>query len=181
MDATYFKPSTVRREALVWAVATRMQIDRWEPLVLAWVRAEMEGTDFPGRDHWRGQIEHHFLVVAARQLIRAIGMLDPPEPVDNLMRKDIIGTRDLQAHWDENMPVFNRFPRSASPARKSGQSYMETNPAARPYVWQAWNSDVGARVTPNATSDNLRGLVDRVEARVLAEEPSLAAYVPHVE
>jgi hypothetical protein len=175
----YFNDRMVLRMRLFWTVATRRQLERWEPLVAASVRDSWEGRETDGADVWRAAVEHHFALVAARNLLRALE-LDPPSTVsvDPTLRDEVTEARDLHEHWPENMPVFNVRPRPTQPRYPSGQRFAARNPEHGPYSWLSWGNKTGGRLSPNVTAPALHQLLDDVEAEVLAEDPAFSAYVP---
>src|SRR5581483_1606916 len=116
----YFDSMMINRQVLIWAVATRTQLERWESLVAARVRSGFGGAiEFPDADIWRAEIEHHLLLIAARHLLRASDMLDPKLPVPSVVSAEVIEGRDLHEHWDENLEIFNTTPRPSQPKHRS--------------------------------------------------------------
>jgi hypothetical protein len=174
----YFDPATVARAALSWAIATRVQLARWEPLVAGRLREESYKIPFPAAGYWQAHREWHFCLIAARNLIRALDLLDPPLTMDQVLRQEIIEVRDLNEHWEENMPVFNVRPRPSEPNRRSGKEFAARNPARGPYYWLAWDSQFGPKLTPNVPAAAVHELLDRVYARVLNGYPGLAEFMP---
>jgi hypothetical protein len=175
--STYFDATMVNRQRLLWAVATRRQLERWEPLVASVLRVDPVVPD--GGTVWAAAIEHHFALVAARNLFRALD-LDPPMKVavDPTLRAELIEGRDLNEHWPENMPIFNVTPRTAQPQYRTGKDFAARNPDRGPYWWLDWSNKTGARLLPNVPAPALHALLDEVEAEVLSERPELADYVP---
>src|SRR5207247_3430687 len=103
MSDDYFDERAVCRELLIWAIATRRQLERWEPLVAAWVRSQYDGPQFPELDIWKTATEHHFLLIAARNLIRAVELAKGVAleiPIGPTIRDELIEGRDLHEHWD---------------------------------------------------------------------------------
>ena len=130
-------------------------------------------------DIWTAEIEHHFVLVAARHLFYALDLAPPANPsVDPTLRAELIEGRDLHEHWIENMPVFNVTPRELEPRWRSGRNFAARNPDAGPYWWLSWSNKMGAMVLPNVSAPALRQLLDAVEADVLAENPALRSFVP---
>jgi hypothetical protein len=173
----YFDETMVNRQRLLWAVATRRQLERWEPLVASVVRVDSLVPDCT--DVLIAAIEHHFALVAARNLFRA---LDLPPPmrvsVDPTLRDELIEGRDLHEHWPENMPIFNETPRTAQPQFRSGKDFAARNPQLGPYWWLDWSNKTGARLLPNVPAPALHALLDVVEADVLSDDPELGDCVP---
>jgi hypothetical protein len=74
----YFDGVMVHRQRLLWAIATRQQLERWEPLVASVIRLNLYDSLVPdGVTVWTAQMEHHFALIAARNLFKALD-LDPP-------------------------------------------------------------------------------------------------------
>jgi hypothetical protein len=173
----YFDALMLHRQRLLWAVATRQQLERWEPLVASVVRVQPLVPD--DATVWAAEIEHHFALVAAGHLFRALD-LDPPArvAVDPTLRAELIEGRNLHEHWDENMPIFNVTPRPAQPKHKTGKDFAARNPNRSPYWWLGWSNKTGARLMPNAPAPALHALLDAVEAEVVGDRPELARFVP---
>jgi hypothetical protein len=167
------------RERLRWTVATRRQLERWEPLVAAHVLAKHAREPVSDPGVWAAEAEHHFALVAARHLFHALD-LDPPLhlPDDySDLRDELKQGRDLHEHWVENMPVFNVRPRVAEPGHKSGRDFAARNPDRGPYWWLGWNNKTGALLMPNVPAPALHQLLDAVEAEVLASDPALKRFL----
>lgn len=175
----YFDDLMVNRQRLVWTIATRRQLERWEPMVAAWVREGMVGDRSGGVDVWLAEIEHHFALVAARNLFLALDLdATTSVSVDPTLRAELIEGRDLHEHWPENLPVFNVTPRVAQPGYPSGKAFAARNPDRGPYTWLGWSSKKGARLLPNVSAPELHQLLDAVEDQVLSKDAALSRYVP---
>lgn len=179
MTGDYFDDLGISRARLVWTIATRRQLERWEPLVALFVHELWADRQLDGADVWSAQIEHHFALVAARNLLRALE-LDPATSVsvDPTVRAEIIDCRDLHEHWPENLPVFNVTPRAKKPRYPSGKSFAARNPNSGPYWWLNWNNKEGALLLPHVSAPALHELLDAVQADVLARDAALSEYVP---
>ena len=177
MTGGYFDARMLNRQRLLWTIATRRQLDRWEPYVAAAGRSSDQQLD--GADIWAAEIERHFALVAAGHLLRALE-LEPASAVavDATLRSELRGGRDLVEHWVENAPVFNVTPRPRQPTHPSGLAFAERNPDRGPYFPLAWNPKEGPSLLPHVSAPALRELLDAVEAEVLAADPTLASYVP---
>jgi hypothetical protein len=175
----YFDQGMVNRQRLLWTIATRLQLERWEPYVAAGVLRGFERRQLDSADIWAAQIEHHFALIAARNLLHALD-LEPLTQVviDQTLRAELIEGRDLLEHWRENLPVFNVRPRVEQPAHRSGRDFAERNPDRGPYWWLGWSSKAGAKLLPNVPAPALRAVLDDVEAEVLASDPALGRFVP---
>lgn len=175
----YFDDTMVNRQRLLWTVATRRQLDRWEPMVAAWVLASFGGASFGDADIWSAEIEHHFTLIAARNLMRALELPPPSSvPVDTTLQSELIEGRDLNEHWPENMPVFNVKPRTTQPEYRSGKEFAKRNPESGPYDWLIWGNKTGARLLPNVTAPALHKVLDALEAELLATDAALKRFVP---
>jgi hypothetical protein len=176
----YFSGLAVARQRLLWAVATRQQLGRWEPLVAEFTRGLWgQGPGLRDGAIWQAAIEHHFALVAARNLIRALDLPNgDPIPVDPALRAELIEGRDLHEHWDDNMPVFNVTPRPRQPTHRSGKDFAARNPRSGPYDWLRWSNRTGPLLLPNVSALALYDLLDAVEASAVASYPSLGQYVP---
>ncbi len=181
MADAYFGQLSVDRQRLLWTGATRLQLHRWEPLVAENMRRGWgpKGEQLTGAEVWQASIEHHFALIAARNLIHALE-LDPtdPIPVDPVLRAELIEGRDVHEHWVDNMPVFNRRPRAAEPPRRSGKDFAARNPDSSPYWWLGWTQSHGPHLLPNVPAHALRDLLDDVESRIVARRPDLRSYLP---
>jgi len=173
----YFDPPVSAHAVLLWAVATRAQLGRWESLSADRLAQEVYKIPFPEAGYWQGHYEWHFCLIAARNLLGALDLLDPPLAVDQVLRDEITETRGLNEHWKENMPVFNVRSRPGK-LHKTGQSFAARNPAAGPYCWWAWNGKDGPLLTPHVPATAVHELIDRAEARVLGDHPDLEGFVP---
>ena len=174
--------SAPERQALVWAGAVRRQLGRWEPLVAKHLLTMMEPNMTPrpippttmrSEEYWQGEVERHFLLIAARNLVKAIDLMDPRPKVDAVVRAELIETRDLVEHWTENMPVFNVTPLPRRPGYRSGKDFAARNPDHGPYCWWSWNASRGAMATPNVSADQLRELVDATITTAVAVRPEM--------
>jgi hypothetical protein len=175
----YFDERMLNRQRLLWAIATRRQLERWEPLVAAALRTHSAGQQPDGEDVWSAEIEHHFALVAARNLVRALELAPAASvSIHPTLRAELIEGRDLHEHWLENMPVFNVTPRPTQPRHRSGKDFAARNPKRGPYWWLGWNNKTGALLLPHVSAPALHQLLDAVEAEVLANDGSLSDYVP---
>jgi hypothetical protein len=178
MPDDYFDERMRNRQRLIWTVATRRQLERWEPIV---ARAVLEGfarRQLSEAEVWSAQIEHHFALVAAGNLVDALDL--PPKsgvPIDPTLRAELIDGRNLHEHWREQLPVFNVSPRPEEP-KLSGKSFAARNPEKSPFWWLRWNLKAGAQLMPQVSAPQLHQLLDATEAEVLAEDAALSEYVP---
>lgn len=177
------------RQALLWASAVRRQLGRWEPLVAKHCRVMNDRslspkpavpTTMTTEEMWQGEIERHFLLVAAHDLLKAIDLLDAPPAVDATVRAELTEARDLVEHWVENMPHFMVSDRPGSPGYKTGKNFAARNPRAGPYNWWSWNSQRGPMVTPNVSGEQVHELVAVTINVVVSVHPDLAEAVPPV-
>jgi hypothetical protein len=59
----YFDERMLNRQRLLWAIALRRQLERWEPLVASYLRAVMADREPDGADVWSGEIEHNLALI----------------------------------------------------------------------------------------------------------------------
>jgi hypothetical protein len=86
----YFDERAVNRQRLLWAIATRRQLERWEPIVAADLRDDFAGRERSSERIWAGAIEHHFTLIAAHHLLVALDL--PPASgvkVDPTLRAEL--------------------------------------------------------------------------------------------
>lgn len=183
-DPEYFDPLMARRQALFWVVATRRQLDRWEPLVAEFIRHLFSKEKPPGQLVWEAEAERHLALVAARNLVRAVNSL--PSPAATLspdLATALTNVRDLAEHWDENMPVFNvrtwrGRERLTEPRFPSGKKFAAAHPEESPYSQSDWNGKDGPLLAPELPAAMLRHALDDVQRQVLEADPDLARFVP---
>lgn len=143
-------------------------------IVATVLRGKLAGRPPDGADVWSGEIEHHFALVAARNLMRALDLAPATSvSVNPTLRAELIEGRDLHEHWPENLPVFNVTPRVAQPRYPSGKNFADRNPDRGPYWWLGWSNKTGAQLLPHVSAAALHQLLDAVEAEVLANDDSL--------
>jgi hypothetical protein len=177
----YFDQRMVNRQRLIWTVATRRQLERWEPYVADSVRAGFETPrrDITGRDIWAAATEHHFGLVAARHLLTALELAPRSGvPLDPTVRAELIEGRDLHEHWRDNMELFSTRFRAKQPGYRSGRDFAARNPSTGPYDWLSWGNTTGPQLLPHVSAPAVHELLNAVEAEVLASDPSLSQYVP---
>ena len=91
----YFDDVMINRQRLLFAIATRRQLDRWEPIVAAHVRRLMGDRQLDDPDIWAAEIEHHFLLIAARNLLRALELPPSTNVTVGRVRPSRRGARDV--------------------------------------------------------------------------------------
>ena len=174
----YFEGVMPERQALVWAAAVRRQLERWEPLVARHTLLLLEPTrSMPTVVYFEGETERHLLLSALRNLLIAIRLMDHPPKVNRAVADEMIQTRDLNEHWDENMPVFAVTPRSRDPQWPSGKAFADRNRERSPYCWWAWDSQRGPLVSPNVSATQIHELVEATIVAAVAAEPQFAGIV----
>jgi hypothetical protein len=176
---SYFDEPMQNRQRLLWTIATRRQLERWEPFVAAEVLSGFDGRELDSADIWTAATEHHFALVAGGNLLRALNL--PPAmkvAADPTLLSELKEGRDLLEHWDDNMPFFNVLPRVDEPRFSTGKRFAERNPRAGPYEWLDWSNTTGARLLPNVSAPAMHRLLDAVEDHVLAADADLSRFVP---
>jgi hypothetical protein len=175
------------RPILYWASAVRRQLGRWDPLIAKHTLMKLESnlkppptvrTTMAPEDYWQGEVEHHFLLIAAGNLLKAIDLLPNPPSIEQVVRDELKEARDLNEHWVENIPVFNQTPRPRDPGYPSGKRFAARNPRAGPYNWWMWNGDTGPMVTPNVSGLQVRTLADEAIAAVGGTESPFIVEAP---
>lgn len=175
------------RQTATFCAATRRLLERWELLVAKYTQmsGERHRTPTPEiltvmgtHEYWEGETERHLLLVAVCNVLKAIKLLDDPPTVAPDVARELIQARDLNEHWDENMPVFHQSPRPRSPGRPSGKAFAALNPWAGPYDWFAWSGNVGPLVTPHVSATQVHQLVDDALGVVRLTHPAMADEVP---
>lgn len=179
MSDEYFDPYVRVLKVLFWAKATQIQMERWEPLVAQNLASELQkSTPKPATDIiWRIDIERHFVLVAAAQLISALKFAQFAVQAPAEMAAQIEAGRDLNEHWQDNMPIFNTHPRTGTPPRDSGKAFAASNPRSGPYGGWNWHSNFGPLVLPKVPASRLQDLVQRVKERAVADSPNLGDFV----
>lgn len=183
-EPEYFDQPALLRQVLLWCVAAREQLEKWERLVATSVAGQLYdqkgSAPLPDADIWQMEISRSFAVVAARNLLRALELEDCPVSVDSAadVSEEVEELRDLAEHWDENMPVFNVRPREKEPRHKTGKRFAERHPGASPYDFWQWNNRGGAMFTPTLSARDLHAFLDEAERAVLDEAPDLVRFVP---
>jgi hypothetical protein len=169
------------RQVVVWAFAVRRQLERWEPHVAKYTLMGLQRQQKPPPDdpvtmntheYWEGETEHHLLLIACRNLLVALELLDQPPSLDPIVAAELKESRDLNEHWTENMPVFQVGPeRPGQPKYPSGKKFAKRNPRHGPYCWWAWDGNLGPRVTPNVPATQVHELVEISIAAASATKP----------
>jgi hypothetical protein len=179
VSGEYFDEFMVDRQRLLWTIATRRQLERWEPLVAAAVRDQSVQRKPYEPEIWIAEIERHLTLVSARNLMRALDLPPPANvSIEPALCAELIGGRDLVEHWEENMPVFTVTPRVEQPKHRSGKQFASRNPGQHPYGQISWNPQTGARLLPQVSAPQLHRLLDVVEAEIVKKDPLLGMFVP---
>lgn len=179
MAQDYFSPAMQDRTLMIWSIACRRQLERWEPLVAEYLRLTLANESPSGRLVWDANIEHHLLLVACHNLVKAIDKFDADIPIDPVVKAELTQVRDLLEHWHENMPIFNVKPRQSEPKYPSGKAFTERNPGRSPYWWLYWDSKENQTgVTINVSARAVYELVEKVQRYVFERDPGLIRFVP---
>lgn len=177
MASQYFEGLMVDRQLLFWTITTRRQLEQWEASLAEIISLGLQSNQPAGQQIWRNQADHHFLFLAARNLVRAAD-LAAESLIETPLAETLKDVRDLLEHWDENMPIFNGNLKGV-PLRPSGKRFAERNPAATPYWPSAWNSKEGPLLFPSGPpAGELHNALDGVETFVIRRRPELIEYIP---
>lgn len=178
-DPYFADPLGQRRQVLLWAVAARRQLDRWEPLVARYIWSRYDrGTPMPSHQIWEGETEHHFTIVAFDHMLEALKLWSTPVAIPSIVKQEVAEVRDLVTHWQDNMPVFNTRLRKQEPPRRTGRTYAARNPDRTPYSWFSWSARRGPMLTTNVCAPDARKAIHAACDAVLSEDPGLSRFVP---
>ena len=149
---------------------------------MSWEREENPPPESPTvmttTEMWPGEAERHLLLDAARNLLKAADLMDGPLVIDPVVADELREVRDLNQHWDENMPVFEVRPRPREPKFQSGKDFAGGNPRRGPYCWWAWDNARGPLVSPNASTTEVHKLVADTITAARVTQPEMADAVP---
>jgi hypothetical protein len=182
VTSDYFDSRSACRQALFWASATRLQLDRFEHVFAEDVRAELRGDQSAGVLIWQVQMEYHLCIVAAGNMVQALSVLEPllddPLTVDQQLTEDLKNARDLHEHWDHSYPILlgREQLRHSGGDHRAVRRFLTRNPGRRPYPSFDFNSRDGAVLLPTVTATAVHQLLDEVEAEVLGRFPEMAEY-----
>ncbi len=88
-DPYFDHPLMQHRQVLLWAVATRRQLDRWEPLVVDHLRHAQTHTAMPAARMWQGEAEHHFAIVAFDHMLEALKLWPVPMHIPEVVEQEM--------------------------------------------------------------------------------------------
>jgi hypothetical protein len=131
-----FSHEELLAHAIHWTWSCKLQIVRYSEALQR--ELDSKGIDQLERKKRCSEtsLQEHMILVAARNLLRALNMLSKVHSHLNLPRKlrgDLRQLRDIYEHWDEQIPCF-RGGRSAT--SKSGGEFLSRNPLGRPFSVQ---------------------------------------------
>ncbi|MBA3432470.1 MAG: hypothetical protein H0U08_00080 [Actinobacteria bacterium] len=175
----YFDEPMLSRQRLLWAIATRRQLERWERYVARDMALAFSDGEIDGLESWAAESERHLLLIAARNMLGALDL--PPVStveIDPTIRADIIAVRDLLEHWKENMPIFNAHPMPKVPSHGSGKGFADRYKRGGPFDAISWSNIDGATVLPSLSAQGLHEIIDAVEGEAVGAHPELAAFIP---
>ena len=131
MTTDYFNEGMVNRQRLLWAIATRRQLERWEPLVAAILNEDLAGRPLNGGTWWAVG------TVRSEIALRPDGTGWPCgaflERGDALLERAVIAsaTRDEQHEQPPHAVILQPF---FCPRRSDGRSWRPWE-ARRPSSW----------------------------------------------
>jgi hypothetical protein len=175
----YFDGLSGARQVVWWSVATRLPLEELEASVAADVaRSFAPGApEADGHAIWHEQRCHCAALFGARNILRAVALLDPPLRVEEALASEIKSGRDLWEHWDQNMPIFNTRGSQEVPPRTSGKRFKKRHPGHSPYG-SAWTSREGVLLTPALSAHDIHALLDQAETCAVTVHPPLVDYIP---
>jgi hypothetical protein len=173
-------PIHVLRELLIWSIATRRELDRWEAHVAEITLLGFAKEKLSGRLNWETSTERHFTFVAARNMVRALNLV-APDLVDQHVKDTLRAVRNVLEHWDDYMPIFNVTPRASIPRKGfSAGTWFSEHHEGSPFSAWAWNSSTGPKLLQKFPASDLRAALDAVDRWVLEQDPVFAEYIPPV-
>lgn len=166
------------RQLLLWLVAARQQLRRWEATLADVLRDELHNRRAPGHSIWQSEVDKHLALVALNNVLRAIDNADGRyTSMDEEIARDIRNQRDLHEHWNEQMPAFYYVPSSPEVLHRGGVTFAQRHPGRRPFGGLSWNSRAGPELGPGILASAVHSYLDLVQSEVLRSAPSLEAYV----
>lgn len=131
----------------------------------------------PNSAVWEMRVEHHFALIALRDMIQAHDQIDDAPTIDPALRSRLIAVRDLLEHWNENLPVFNAG--EGAPGYRSGKWFAAEHPGDTPFLaFMNWNSTHGPMIAPDTPASEVREVLDAMERYVLQRHPQLSDFLP---
>ena len=168
------------RQTMLWVIATRRQVRRWEIVLARWLKAKSDRTADPG-NIWLAQIEWHMALVAANNLVRAVANTrGRVAAIPEDLAIDIRTHRDLLEHWDEQSPAFYNKA-SPGPLERSGKHFANRHPGGDPYWWLSWSRESGPSLGPELGVEVLHLELDRIQEEILESNPDLEQYLSPID
>lgn len=187
----YFDEFGTARAIVFWAVSTRESLERWSALQSEYVWMALADLDEPKEDeyqrYWSMALQHHFVFVTAKNVIRAITLAKEKVPGSSIagladdaveLRKAIGLVRDVLEHWEQHMPVFNVHPRQVTPKR-AGEELLAINDEALPYMPGGWGNHDGPYLSKGiVTEAQMTAWITHVIEVATTSHPLLSRFVP---
>jgi hypothetical protein len=171
------QPDTMRwAPVLRWCLATRRQLDRWEELLAQMMLISVRNEKPPGALVWEVRMEHHFALVAADNLRRALNRVQQTGFLKDL-HQDIELLRHLHEHWDAQEDVFANAANPGPVLNKTAAAFHERHPGRSPYGFFNFKGKTGPQLGPAVNAWELRSALDRIEERAIEVSPDLAPFL----
>ena len=170
----------VNRQRLLWAIATRKQLERWEPLVASFWRADPATAHPDEADIWSAEIEHHFALVAVGNLFQALDFAPAASvSVDQILRAELIQRPRPPRTLAREHAGIQRITAHGTAASPLGKGVRRSQSRARAILVAPIGSQEGRFApAPHVPASALHRLLDAVEAEVLTNDDSLRRFVP---
>lgn len=170
------EPNSIRwAPVLRWCLATRRELDRWEELLAQFGMLLQKNEKPPGALAWELRMEHHFALVAADNLRRALNRVNHTGFLKDL-HHDLELLRHLHEHWDQQEDVFANAA-DPGPLNKTASAFHDRHPGRSPYGFFNFNSKTGPMLGPAVLAWELRLALDRIEEKAIKSSPGLARFL----
>ncbi len=175
-ERPFFKEASAARQALLWSIATRRQLDRWADVVDQIVESMQLGEDIDGRLVWKAEAERHLALVAAGNVATALKLpTNTATPTDADLIPTLEALRNVSEHWDQQMPYFNVQPHEGE-AHLSGRVLVGQDPQRTPFAQFArYGSD--DLLWADVPASRVRAMLDDIERQIIEQHPTLADYL----
>jgi hypothetical protein len=167
----------VDRQLLFWAITTRRQLERWEVCVAEIISLDLQSHKPPGQLTWRSQAEHHFVFLAARNLVRA-AELAAESSIETPLADTLKDVRDLLEHWTKTCRSSTRDREVSHHGSQGNDSRNETQPRLHIGPPRGTRRKAPCSFPSGPPAAELHNALDRVETSVTRRRPELIKFIP---